>query len=380
MKIEEVNSIDELMKYERDWNQLYRESLDTNFYLNFYWVVNWWKYFGKDYTMHCFFVYEEENNEMVMILPLMGNEIRFGMQKIEQMKLIGEDILDIGGCISRDIKLNVIDILALIFEKYPLCCIRLFNISKNEWKRYENTNASCSLITNEEVILKLSLKQDWIEQFTLCTSGLRYDIKKGIKLIEEKGMEIKVFNDAFSCEKQMEEIDSHSHKVYRKENFFISPERKEWISSLLHDVSCDKDLGAVVVLIYDDEKPIAYALAWIFKDRAFFYQTSFDQKYGYINPGHVLISILIQECQNRGIRNLSMGRGLSTYKYKWTKEEEIYRTYTFYHTNFVGNAIYHYVKIIEHIRKKLLIYYKHVSDKRIDKLLLKKIWVKLRNE
>lgn len=64
-------------------------------------------------------------------------------------------------------------------------------------------------------------------------------------------------------------------------------------------------------------KPIAIAMGFEDKNRYMYYLSGFDPEYAKMSPGYVLISEIIHENCQKGIKEVDMLRGTEDYKYRF---------------------------------------------------------------
>ena len=68
MQVVEVNDLEQLLSYRRDWARLLAETADASFFQTLDWLAIYWRHFGRDQRLRTLLVYDSDN--LIGILPL----------------------------------------------------------------------------------------------------------------------------------------------------------------------------------------------------------------------------------------------------------------------------------------------------------------------
>lgn len=313
-----VRRLEDLKKYESKWAGLQKNESFTPF-LSYEWIVEWLKFFKKGRKP--FILLDEENDELVSLMPLIGSMLRYrfiGYNNSDYIDIIDqkwrfEQIMSLArGAIPGD---AIIDLEHIPEDSYFLKYIK------------ENFKDDTAVIPQESCPY-MELAPDW-EQ---CKSGLnkrfRKNLEYSIRRLER--------DFRFDVMKPRSEVDV---EVFMKHLIKFHQERwhKKMMPGAFYSerirqfhVSVAKKLfkkGFLILNAININEKIAAVIYGFKTDRCYYYYLSgFDQNYAKFSLGNVLVGLTVKEAIENGAKIFDFLRGNESYKYLWTdKEKRVYR-------------------------------------------------------
>ncbi len=144
----------------------------------------------------------------------------------------------------------------------------------------------------------------------------RYNLKRARKRLGDfASVEFRVVSDADALRAYMPQVfDIH---------------RRRWngyyIGSLMNDAGGRAFLKEIAKLYLErdwlylalltlNEKTVAYALCFRFGDTLYYYNPAFDPRFASFSPGSLLLQDILEDCRQRGVSKIEMGKGRLQYK------------------------------------------------------------------
>lgn len=312
---------------ESAWDRLVARSETGGVFLQHAWIHTWWCYFGNHYEL--FFVTAEVDDQVVAFAPMMIDEKR-------TLRFIGDlnsDYLDLVIPPEHgNLLVGFIDFLSKTRDQWQV--IHLRNIPRHfqdisspmtlsgqyrlfPWNHYSEAAPYLQIADNDDGIRTLLAK---------------YSLRRADRQIQKQGdVRFEVFGsneraDLFWEPFAQQHIKRCKHRG--RSSPFSSPEYLSFLRSLY-----EADTGKCRVHfsgLFLNEKPIAFHLGFLSKNRLLWYKPSFDIEIQKGSPGVVLILHLIQYAQEHGIEELDFTIGEEPFKDRFCNEKRMIDSFRIY--------------------------------------------------
>lgn len=334
LRIEIVDSLEKFSLLQHSWMDLLDESLDASIFMSWDWQYYWWKYYGKSRPLRLLLVFEEESNDLVGILPLYINTIKFF--KIFPVRII--KFIGIGGDTSPDylgplLKNSYSQEIASALINYilnlkGLDVIELTDMHDNSVFATALSKACHARNTffrqgTSANIAYLNLPQSWEEYLNSLHRDRRYTIRNTRRKLE------KIYNVEFLVKKDEKNIDLLINRLIKlhhlrwrgrtNQHAFSSNEYIAFHRDVVHSLA-KKDCIRFYCLEIDKEI-MAMIYGYKFRSGIYYFQVGFDPKFEKLRLGLVLIGYAIEHSIQEGNNIFDFLKGDHEYKKQWTKEE-----------------------------------------------------------
>ena len=312
---------------ESAWDRLVARSETGGVFLQHAWIHTWWRYFGNHYEL--FFVTAEVDHQVVAFAPMMIDEKR-------TLRFIGDlnsDYLDLvippehGNLLA-----GFIDFLSNTRDQWQV--IHLRNIPRHfqdisslmtlsgqnrlfPWNHYSEAAPYLQIADNDDGIRTLLAK---------------YSLRRSNRQIQKQGdVRFEVFdtNERAACNWELF-ARQHIRRCNRagRSSPFSNPEYLSFLRFLYETDSCKSRVHFSGLFL--NERPIAFHLGFVSRNRLLWYKPSFDIELRKGSPGIVLICHLIQYAQEHGIEELDFTIGEEPFKDRFCNEKRMIDSFRIY--------------------------------------------------
>jgi len=340
-KLSDVEIISTVTKFDElseEWDELIEEA-DVHIYQTFEWLRVWWKYFGSGKELHI--IVFRNDARLIGIAPMfIDNFSIMGKNICRCLRFIGSKVMQPkGGVFSAELAFS--DYLSLIirpgFEKVVTRTFHNYIIKHShlfEEVLFEEVPEDSSLlrhfstgeksigwgvtVDNASVCPLINLPKSWDEFLADLSSNARYQIRRFVRSITEKGIfEIHTANTTEEVKEAFGNlVVFHQDRwnnlgqpgIFMDErvlNFFkevtLKLHKRDWL---------------LMKTIKVDNKCVAVDLLYDFKGTIYMVQRGFDDnsEYKSDSPGSVLLYYVIKEAIENGHKVYDFLRGEEKYK------------------------------------------------------------------
>lgn len=354
LTISKINSFEELLKLENEWNTMLEKSHTNTIFLTFEWITNWWKCFGDDKKLFVLLVKEE--GTIIGIAPLMITTIkRFGITT-NKVEFIGMPLSDYSDLIVSEKSAEVLE--------------KIYNYlleNKKEWsfvKLDRIPEKSSTLDLSKEILKskKLSkfLLSDKYLSFVFDDTWETYKNEINSKKMKER---IRYFTNR--GELLLSRCDNNSVEAKELLNIFFEQHKERWnktnIPSMFNEESYKKFFEHLVTSLLKkgqidlfylsfNKKPIAFDIDFFYDNRCLAYTSSYDINYAKQSPGKILTNYLLEYCASNNLKEYNFLRGGEKYKLKYVNKTtknigiSIHKNILLYILDVLSNKAEHKIK------------------------------------
>jgi len=341
VKIIPVTSSEDFRNLRSEWNQLLSKSRANNVFLTWEWLYNWWEAFQEGKELRILSVRNEDNNELIAVLPIYIREERlFGLKKVKIGEFLGtgivcSDYLDI--IIHPGLEEIVINRLTKYFfdQKDMFNYLILSDIpsdSKNlALLEAESKKSGFSFIQLKESICPyLPLGDSWQD----CLKYLSARSQKNLsyyqrRLQREFSVEIETWDHQRDSDLGIDILSRlHQNRWESKgePGLFKNARFEQFHRSIIREFSDQGWLRLFFLKL--NGRYVASIYGFKYENKYYYYQGGFDETFKKYSVGQVLLYFYIQRAFEEKVKEFDFLRGVSRYKYEWTRHER--RNLTFF--------------------------------------------------
>ncbi len=320
-EIKVIRNLEELSKYKEVWNKILADNQNTNPFLEYDWIENWWNYLGIRHSL--FIIILKVKERVVGICPFMirkrrlFREITFvGYPEASYMDFIltGEGRADgVEAAIEYIRSLHgsyIFHLHGFVEESYAL----------EKLKNYFDKIHTKFSIRNFEAPY-FNIHSDFSSYFK-CRS--KYNSIK--TLIRSKN---KIENSGNVIYKQLNssEIDDcfQLHEMRWKRKYDTSNFSEKEHRKFFRDIANKENLS-FQVYVYGmklGKRLIAFTFGFLCNGTYYFYRICHDNDFSVYGPGKIILMKLIEACFLKEMLVFDFGLGYARYKSEWTDNKNI---------------------------------------------------------
>jgi predicted N-acyltransferase len=343
--IKEIQKLDDFEKLKTIWDSFAEKQVEYGYFLNHDWFKLWFEHFLKNNRLHILLL--SEANQVVAIAPFFRIKEKYKIFYTSKILLIGNAYSPIRNILfnesnyilKKDYLKYILNYLMSepnvwdIMELYPLKeddeeymilkdVIKeqgYFNDEENYAENRFDNNFPCSF----DEYLKQRSKQ------------FRKQLRRLRNKLEQLGeIEIKIVKDACDIDEGMNAY----YEVYSK-----SWKKREEIGPTFH-----RDLAKMAAqsdnlrlgLLFLNNRPIATEYCVIYKKRAHFLKSAYDEEYSFYSPGNIIYYEMIKYLiENDGVRGIDLGYGNEEYKKSLASQKRNLKKLIIFRKNMKGYFI-----------------------------------------
>jgi len=335
LKIELIETEEELLALEGEWNAVLSRSLTNTFFQTFEWIRTWWEHFHQGRRLFTLVV--KDDGRIIGIAPLMITVQGAGPLKLRTLQLIGTGALPFLGLGLAD----RMDLIIADRAEEALSCIFDFIFKqRSRWDVMDLLFIPAQSVTVEfierlpqqyhcSVNKRLASRSPYValgssyEEYLRSRSrNFRKKLARSERLLSEHGdarferhrgteSVAEVMNSVFAIAERSWKTEAASSLFQQKPiaNFFKSLAetvgRRGWF-----DVS----------LIKLADQAVAYELCFSYNGRMLSYNCAYDSRYSNCSPGTLLTTFIIKNSIAEQLAEYDMLRGDEEYKLRFTDQ------------------------------------------------------------
>lgn len=317
MIVHRISTSQEWNTLSREWDELLRNSHNSNFFLSWTWLTTWWKHFGQGELV---ILVAQACGELLGLAPLMIRRSR-RLPICKVLSFIGRDYgfpahLGFIAAKGREAEVNQAfckwitqnkskwDIIA--FERMAAISLTPAYIAKNFNCLNENWRAESKM---------LALPNDW-KGFRFIKPKLAKRLRQYHRRLKKEG-EVKILfagKDISSAEATSSLISLHMEKWGASSKAFASNTH----ISFNRDLISRLENNCLLFVVSLNGKHIAAKLDYIFVDTLYCNQGGYSRDYEKFNLGSICLDIAAEEATRRGLNYYDFLAGEAEYKDRWS--------------------------------------------------------------
>lgn len=360
MKLYHVRTLKHLEPYKKTWDHILEVNQNTNPFIEYQWVENWWRYLGEDRSVELLVV--EKDKQVIAFSPFQFSR-KWNTTVIEFIGRGEANYMDL--IVYDDMREEAIQfVFDELMRLVPKCIFNLHGL------------LSSSATTN---MLKLYLAKRNCEPtvFSVVTPFINMEavnledyMKKRRKIhgLDRREKRLRNLGEVKVATSNSNEIDCvfslHDKRWKQKQDTsqFTNETHKKFYTALLE--LKEGPMQAKVEGLYLDNQLIAFSYGYFCRGRFLGYVIGHDDDYGIYGPGTILDKELISRLQNNTIRIFDLSIGYEPYKFEWNTGVDYTNNFMFSTNELQTNITYQLIRGKGQIREALKKNYKIVLFKR----------------
>ncbi|GEM_PF-2818904 len=351
MRIEEITTLDGLLAYRKEWNDLLERSSTRMIFLTPEWVITWWRELGEDDSfmgekkLRTVLIWEGSN--LVGVAPLMVRKVkRFGLTL---------RLLEFVGCGMGDYS----DFLLAGNKEQLLNQLWGYLVNCDDWDIGKLENFSSfddhpllleKLLLSHQVRLQIypadlcphvRIEGPWETFFeeTLKQRTHGGHRKKELRRLErrltERGkVSYRLIHGLKEDPNFLEKMAAVQRVGARSKNLFDRPAYRRFLERFVTE-TVDRDWIRVSTLEVDGEW-IAYYFGFHYANRYSLYNTSFRRNFANCSPGSLLLFHILKCSFEEGLAEVDFMRGEEDFKFNWSNGSRRNTRLVFHRNNFMS--------------------------------------------
>lgn len=346
-----VTSLNHFEQYEDDWSRILEDKQNTNPFIEFAWVYEWWKHFGDQWNVEIMVV--KLDNNCVGFFPFIhhrkgfvGNYSFIALGEANYMDfIIVDELLD-------DVIAFVLD---EIFRTQKNVVFSLHGLleSSHTTRSLENylQNRTYSFSVHRVVTPYIDLKKIKLPEYMNKRQKL-HRLSRREKRLRDNGI-IEVLQ---SHPEEMETIFTIHRKQWKKKkdtSGFTNEKKKEFFRALAfnNEGPCKTEIDS----LYLNGTMIAFDYGFKCRGRYVTYVLGYDTNFEIFSPGRILEKETILLCKKENEEIFDLSIGYESYKFDWNTNVDYTRKMIFSSAGVSAKMLRHFYslkeKMIERIKK-----------------------------
>jgi len=367
MELIRISTKEQLMEYQQDWSTILDENQNTNPFIEFTWIYEWWKHLGEEYSVEI--IHVRKDDKSVAFFPFVYEKgwlnytyyfMAFGlanyMDFVAIKKNLDETIEYVIDEIIRTRK-NVVFYLHGLLESSDTPKSLEVYLQKRRF-----SFSATRVITPYIDLKKIKMDKYMAERQRLHRLDRR----------EKKLREIGDFLVAPTNMGEMETLFKLHEKQWEKKHDtsgFTNEKEKNFFRSL----ACIQDgpMKTEIDSLYINDTMIAFNYGFNCRGRFLGYVLGFDNDFQGFGPGRILEKEKILQCKDGGYSKFDLSIGYEPYKFDWNTDVDYTRKMIFSSSTVSANTLRYILSMKEALIERVKKNHKVVLFKRnkIGKLL-----------
>lgn len=316
MELKKISSIEQLEAYQSEWKHILEENQNTNPFVEYRWIYEWWKHLGIDQAVEIIVVLE--NEKVIAFCPFVFSQrgsvffYRFiGVGQANYMDIISYDSM----------KESVIEfVLNEIFSQKKHVVFSLHGLLKSNFTPgildviLPNNNIS---YTSHQVITPfIDLEKIKMDEYFKKRQKLHRLDRREKRLGKNGTMQFIQLG-----EDHMDSIFKLHQKRWKKKqdtsNFTSKKEREFYRSLAVPQAGAfQTEIDGLTI----DNHLIAFTYGYSCRGRYLSFVLGFNDDFEAFSPGRILEKNLILQCGERDMSVFDLSIGYETYKFDWNTD------------------------------------------------------------
>jgi len=344
LKLISIKSYKHLEVYEQDWKKIIEDNENTNPFIEYEFVYNWWKILGSQENIEILAV--QDHNRIIAFFPLQFKKKWFGYM-------------------ANFLALGVANYMDIIVKKSDTSRAIMFALdelirSKKSIVFYlhgllESTN------TPYAISQYLNARNMKVRHFSIVTPFINLEnlnlddymkSRKKLHGMDRRDKRLRALGDVslqVLDATEMDEIVRLHRRRWEKKNDTsgFSTESKQKFFSYLAELSSENFSVRLTTLQLQDEK-IAFTYGFTCRTRYLGYVLGHDSDFDCYGPGRLLIKEKVSQLKTDGFQKLDMSIGYEPYKMEWNTDVD-YTRKSIFSTNTIRAKIYRNILWLKNI-------------------------------
>ncbi len=324
-EIKVINCMEELAGHKEEWKKILTDNRNSNPFLEFDWIENWWNFFGKGHSL--FVLVMQMQDRIVGFCPFMIMHHLF----FQEIAFIGYpdasymDFILAGENRDRSIEASL-DYIQKLRGSFIL---HLHGIHEEAYSdkvliNYFNQNKGGFFVRSFEDPF-IPIDRDFTSYLKKRSkySSIKTLIRSRIKLESVANVTYKQLSDS-----EFDDIIHLYEKKWKKKydaSNFLKRNHQDFFRTIADDTIMSFRVMAYGLKL--GNRLIAFIYGFLCNGTYYLYRISHDNDFSVYGPGKIILMKLIEDCFQNNILVVDLGLGYARYKSEWTDEKKIIHEY-----------------------------------------------------
>ncbi|MFC5602543.1 GNAT family N-acetyltransferase [Sporosarcina koreensis] len=311
MELTRITTLAQLEQYRDDWSLILEENQNTNPFIEFVWVYEWWKHFSDEYTMEIMLV--KQDDQPIGFVPLI-HKSRWFSHTYSFMALGHANYMDfvVFNHLLPEVIEFVFDEMIKMRRNIVFYLHGLLESSKTPRIIEDYLQRRKYIFSLHRVITPyINLKDIKLEEYMDKRKKL-HRLDKREKRLRENG-EVQFSRSGQEEMETVFQLHDRRWKKKRDTSGFTNDKDKEFYRSLVgvQEGPMQTELDA----LYINDKMIAFHYGFNCRGRVLSYVLGFDDNFEPFGPGRILEREKILQCKKDAITVFDLSIGYEPYKF-----------------------------------------------------------------
>ncbi|KOO51976.1 GNAT family N-acetyltransferase [Viridibacillus arvi] len=360
MELIQITAYMDLGRYEKEWSAILEENNNTNPFIEYEFVYNWWRFLGKDEKVEIYAV--KENDRMIAFFPFQLEKTWYGyilhflalgdanyMDIIARKRDLDQVIMFVFDALIKEKK-------SIVFYLHGLLETIETHSKLSNYLKARNMKERYSRIVTPYIDLKNITYEDYMKPRHKLHGLDRRE--KRLRALGDVQLQISPateINQVFKVHQKRWEKknDTSGFSSIRKQSFFkyLAEQNKGKLSVRLSTLMLQNEM-------------IAFTYGFACRGRYLGYVLGHDSDFDVYGPGRILVKEKIKRNIDDGFHKLDMSIGYEPYKLEWNTGED-YTRKTVFSTNTIRARMFrNFIWLKEMVFSKIRKHYSIVIFRR----------------
>ena len=327
LRVEVIRNFQSLISAKPAWDKLVERAGIDHPFLDHDWIVSWWESFGAGRELNILLV--KDGEELVGIAPLMMSRQKMYGVSVRELGFIYNDHTPrFDFIVARD-HVSVYEAIwrHLCDRREEWDLLKLCQIDSDSPTLMElpllAAASGCQVGTWPSIESPyLRLEGSFDQYFKSLNSGLRQNLKRRMKRLEERGA---VDFECVSAEDQVDgalpdafRIEADSWKGSAGTAIECDPELQDFYSLVAHRAARRGALYLTFLRV--NGRRVAFDLSLIHNNKRFILKPGYLLEYRTCSPGQQLTAMTIRDAFSKGLTEIDFLGAAEAWKLSWTSE------------------------------------------------------------
>ncbi|WP_186321469.1 GNAT family N-acetyltransferase [Bacillus sp. FJAT-22090] len=347
MELLVITSMEQLSDYEKEWNFILEETQNTNPFIEFGWVYNWWKHLGEDKNVEILAV--RENQHIIAFFPFIYSKTSMiftysfiGFGQANYMNVIGYD---------HSLEFVIEFVIEQIISKRKHVIFNLHGLLKSTASPGKLEvflrKKKFSYSVHRVITPWINLEKIQMDEYIRKRQKLHRLDKREKRLHQSGTIEVlpagsEIMDEVFKIyEKRWKK--KHDTSSFTKEKDFFRALSKLQNGSVITEIDG----------LYIDGNMIAFNYGFTCRGKYLGYILAYDNDFESFSPGRILEKEKIQQCSERNIGIFDLSIGYESYKFDWNTDVDYTLKMIFSTNSLIVKTIRRFLSMKERIISRI---------------------------
>ncbi|MGE7918967.1 GNAT family N-acetyltransferase [Viridibacillus sp. NPDC093762] len=360
LELIQITTYMDLGRYEKEWSAILEENDNTNPFIEYEFVYNWWRFLGKEEKVEIYAV--KENNRMIAFFPFQSEKTWYGY--ILHFLALGDaNYMDIIAR-KRDIDRVIMFVFDALIKRKKSVVFYLHGLLESV--------ETHSKLSNYLKARNMKERYSRIVTPYIDLDNISYEeyMKPRHKLhgLDRREKRLRALGDVqlqISSATEMDQVFKVHQKRWEKKNDTsgFSSNRKQAFFKYLAEQNDGKLSVRLSTLTLQNEM-VAFTYGFACRGRYLGYVLGHDSDFDVYGPGRILVKEKIKRNIDDGFHKLDMSIGYEPYKLEWNTNFDYTRKTVFSTNTFRASMFRNFLWLKEKVFSKIRKHYSIVIFRR----------------